>query len=142
MAEFDSVTLTNPTSEDFSWRFNGELYTIKAKETKSFSKYCGFHLAKHLSTKMIDEKNPQKNKKNATSQEINIEAIRHSQLLMYDNPQRRIALYEILGDVQLVQELLMVYPFKAFIGEMKEYEDYVNSVKSRKGSSGEKDKVE
>src|SRR3990172_4538648 len=63
------IVITNPTSEDFSWRYNGELFTIKSNETRGYAKPVGFHLAKHLSTKIVvadakkemtkaDEKNP------------------------------------------------------------------------------------
>ena len=49
---------------------------------------------------------------------------------VYDNPRRRINLYKILQDVSLVQEVIKAYPFKGFVGEMKEYEDFVNLAKS------------
>ena len=55
MAELDTIVLTNPTSKDFTHNFNGEPYTINAGETKAFAKFVGYHLAKHLSTKMIEE---------------------------------------------------------------------------------------
>lgn len=132
MAEYDGINISNPTGSKFTWKYNGEDYSVEAGETKPFSKAVGFHLAKHLSTQMLEEGNPVLRKKNATQQELSLDAIRHAQLTMYDNPKRRIALYDILGDVSLVAELLASYPFKAFIGDMKEYEEYVNKKTEKK----------
>ena len=48
-----------------------------------------------------------------------------SQLSIYDTPERRIALYKIFGDVQTVQDAVLSFPFKGFIGEMSLYENFV-----------------
>lgn len=119
MAELDAVEIYNPTKEDFTWRYNGEPYTVPSKGKKSFAKYVAFHLAKHLSTKMISdmfskEEHADRNK-----------VFEISQLNVYDNPKRRITLYQILKDVLLVQEVIKAYPFKGFLGDMTEYESYV-----------------
>ena len=53
--KLESVEITNPTSEDFTWRYNGSPYTIKAGERKAFAKPVAYHLAKHLSTKMVEQ---------------------------------------------------------------------------------------
>src|SRR3990167_3468841 len=125
LKEHDAVFMRNPLKEDFSWRFNGEEYTIGGGETKSFSKFVTFHLSKHLSTQMIIEdvskqmtekvKNNIKDPKNA----------KVAQLQIYDTTERRIALYRILGNVELVQEVIKAYPFKGFIGDMNEYKRFV-----------------
>lgn len=117
MAELDTIALTNPTSEDFSQRFNGEIYTLEANASKSFAQFVGFHIAKHLSQKMLkDEITPKMRKERPTLL---------SQRQVYDNPYLRIALFKIFSDVQLVQKLISIYPFKGFVGDMKLYEDFV-----------------
>ena len=47
------------------------------------------------------------------------------QLNVYDSPERRIALYKMFGDKDVVQKVITSYPFKGFIGEMKLYDDFV-----------------
>lgn len=126
MAELDAVEIVNPTNEDFSCRYNGELYTLKAKERKAFAKYVAFHIAKHLSTKMLEGLFTEKERADRAKMfEI-------SQLHVYDNPKRRIALYQMLGDTMLVQEVIKAYPFKGFIGEMSEYEQFVKKEQAPK----------
>src|SRR3990167_10738018 len=112
MAELDTITLNNPTTEDFTWNYNGEPYTIKAGEQKNFAQYVGFDLAKHLSSKMMnDEVTPEQKKDRAIELEL-------AHRMVYDNPRRRIALYKILKSKDLVQALVKAYPFKGFVGEM------------------------
>lgn len=125
MAELDVLSISNPTSEDFTWNYNGEPYTIKAGETKTFSKHVAFHLAKHLSDKIIVEENPPKLPKNASEKDKQREEAKFAQLCVFDNPKRRIALYRIIKDPIAVQDCLASYPFKAFIGDMEEYRNYV-----------------
>lgn len=132
MAEFDSVSITNPTSEDFTWNYNGEPYTIEKGATKVFMKHVGFHLAKHLSSKMIDEVYTEKNKKflhGNAQQDSRVRAAQAelAQLMVFDNPKRRIALYQITGDEKIAEEIVKAYPFRGFIGDMKEYVDFVKS---------------
>src|SRR3990167_1275809 len=130
MNELDVITLTNPTSEDFTVAFNGQPFTIKAHETTSFSKYVGFHIAKHLSTKMIEDEVPEKVKK--------MQPVIVAQRTVYDSHFRRIALYKILGDKDVVVQVIAAYPFKGFIGEMKEYEKFVEEQESEKSKKSEK----
>ncbi len=125
MAELDVLSIQNPTSEDFTWRYNGEPYTILAGETKTFSKHVAFHLAKHLSDEIIIVENPSKLPKNATEKDRQRDEVRIAQLCVFDNPKRRIALYRIIKDPILVQDCLASYPFKAFVGDMEEYRNYV-----------------
>ena len=132
MAELDVIEITNPTSEDFTHNYNGEPYTVKAGETKILLKYIAFHLAKHLSTKVIQDKlkkgMTKKDKENPNAR-IHREI---AQTAVYDTPARRIALYTMLKNVDLVLDVIKVYPFKGFIGEMKDYEDFVTKTESKK----------
>lgn len=135
MNELETVRITNPTSTDFTHRFNGQPFTIKAGESKEFSKMVAFHLAKHLSTKMITEeaeKRMTKKDRETPNAAVHLEI---AQLATYDTHQRRIALYEILGDTNLVVEVIRAYPFKGFIGDMSLYEDFVK--KSREKNEGD-----
>jgi len=129
MKELESVVITNPTSEDYTRRWNGEPYMIAAGETKGFAMPVSFHIAKHLSTQIIEKDFPKK-KKFLNEQERNTEALKYSNLVLFDNPRRRIALFKILRDVQLVMEVIAAYPFKGFmegefLGYMQDYKDYV-----------------
>lgn len=129
MQEYESVNITNPTSENFTWRWNGEPYEIKAGETKGFAKNVSFHLAKHLSAKMVEAEFPKKETFN-NDQERNAEAVKFAQLVLYDNPARRMALFKILRDTKLVMDVIMAYPFKGFlegklVGTMEDYKDFV-----------------
>lgn len=125
LTKIDIVRVHNPTKEKFIVRFNGEPYALEGEETKTFSYAVGLHLAKHLSDKMVAEENPPQLKKNPTEREINREETRVSQLKVFDNPKRRIALYRILEDTLRVQDVILNYNFKGFIGEMDIYKDFV-----------------
>lgn len=117
MATLDTVTLKNPTSEDFSWNFNNETYYLAANESKSFVESVGMHIAKHLACKIVAESFPAKIAKE--------KPLVVSQSLNYDNPKLRIELYKILGDKNLVNKTIASYPFKDVVGDMREYEDFV-----------------
>ena len=130
--ELDIVSIINPTAEDFTWNYNGEPYTILANETKSFVKPVAYHLAKHLSTKMIvengmmgmskeDEKNPH------ASIHFKI-----AQLEVNDTAERRVALYQIFGNENTVIDMIQTYPFKGFIGDMEMYKRFVDKDKRDK----------
>ena len=125
------VSITNPTSDDFAWRYNGELYTIKAGETTGYAKPVAYHLAKHLSTKMISEealKGVSKKDMDNPNAQIHVKV---SQLHTYDTHERRIALYEILKDSQKVLEVIQRYPFKGFIGDMALYQSFVEKLEAK-----------
>lgn len=119
------VEIKNPTSQDFSWRWNGELYTIKAGETKSFAKPVAFHLAKHLSTKMVSDDALKGVKQKDLENPNSAIHVKVAQLNTYDTHERRIALFQILNDVDAVVEVIQRYPFKGFIGEMDKYQEFV-----------------
>ena len=124
MAEFDSVILFNPIDEDFVHNFNGEPYTLPAKGSKAFSKFVAFHLAKHLASKLVVAE------VSKTDKTKNPSII--TQRTVYDNPYLRIALYKILKDVQIVQEVVMAYPYKGFVGEMEIYQNFVEKAEAPK----------
>lgn len=129
LKEHDAVLVKNPTSEDFSWKFNGELYTVKTKEIKSFSKFVALHLAKHLSTKMIvDEATEKMTKKEREDKNAPIHG-KISQLGTYDTPERRIALFKILENIELAEYCVTLYPFKGFVGDMEIYKQFVENYK-------------
>lgn len=129
MQELEVIEITNPTSEDFSWPFNGEKFAIKAGETKGFAKSVGFHLAKHLSTKIICDEAMAKAGKKALEDPKSPIHVKISQLNTYDTHERRIALYKILGDIDKVVQVIANYPFKGFVGDMDEYQKFVESSK-------------
>ena len=125
------VSITNPTSDDFAWRYNGELYSIKAGETSQFAKPVAYHLAKHLSTKIISEaalKGIAKKDIDNPNAAIHVKV---SQLHTYDTHERRIALFKILGDSQKVLEVIQRYPFKGFIGDMALYQEFVEKLEAK-----------
>ena len=130
--DLSSVEITNPTGENFTWNYNGEPYTVKANEMEAFAKPVSYHLAKHLSTKMVvDAAMAKMTKKEEADPKAAIH-VKISQLSTYDTHERRIALFKILKDVDKVVELITRYPFKGFIGDMNEYKTFVESQDSKK----------
>lgn len=123
--ELESVEITNPTSEDFTWRYNGSPYTIKAGERKAFAKPVAYHLAKHLSTKMIEQEAVSKMTKKDIENPNAAIHVKVAQLNTYDTHERRIALYQIFGDEKRTTDLITRYPFKGFIGDMEVYRSFV-----------------
>src|SRR3990167_4779865 len=133
MAKLDLsvVSITNPTSDDFSWRYNGELYSIKAGEVGQFAKPVAYHLAKHLSTKMISNvalKGIAKKDLDNPNAAIHVKV---SQLHTYDTHERRMALFQILGDGNKVLEVIQRYTFKGFIGDMTLYQSFVEKLEAK-----------
>jgi hypothetical protein len=126
MSEFDSIILYNPTSEDFVHGFNGEPYSLPANSSKAFSKFVAFHLAKHLASKLVESEIEETDKKKNPSIV--------TQRIVYDNPYLRIALYKILKDTKLVQDVIMAYPYKGFVGEMSIYQTFVEKTSKPKST--------
>jgi len=120
--EFDSIEVVNPLDEEFTVRFNGQPYKLDAEERRSFPYFLGFHIAKHLSDKMLQPDLQKIKKEKGGNGEFNP---KNAQLMVYDNPRRRMTLYEILGKEELVQACIEAFPFKAFIGEMKEWTQFL-----------------
>lgn len=125
--DLSAIEITNPTSEDFTWNYNGEPYTIKAGQAAVFAKPVAYHLAKHLSTKMIVQPLQETMTKKDRDDKNAPVHVKISQLSIYDTHERRIALYKILRKGDLVLDLITRYPFKGFIGEMSEYQKFVES---------------
>ncbi len=132
MAEFETINIKNPMKESFSVNFNGEPYTLAAGEEKSFPKFLAYHIAKHLSNKILGEEII-KMKSKKEYREVRENPL-NSQMMNYDNPKRRIALYDILADKSLVQECVSVSPLKGFIGDMNEYDSYVGTSRKKLGA--------
>ena len=125
--DLSTIEITNPTSENFTWNYNGEPYTINANQTAIYAKPVAYHLAKHLSTTMIvGDVKAKMTKKEMENKNAPIH-VKISQLSIYDTHERRIALYKILKKGDLVLDLITRYPFKGFIGEMSEYQKFVES---------------
>ena len=129
--DLSAIEITNPTPEDFTWNYNGEPYTIKANSSDIYAKPVAYHLAKHLSTKMIiDPLQEGMSKKDLADKNAPIH-VKISQLSIYDTHERRIALYKILKKGDLVLDLITRYPFKGFIGEMSEYKTFVEKAEQK-----------
>lgn len=128
MAELDTIGILNPTKEEFVGKFNGESYPLAAGAEKAFPEFLAFHLAKHLSDKMLSEEVEKIRK----AQKDDPYRPQVGQMMVYDNPKRRIALYDIFRSKEKVQQCIESYPFKAFIGEMAEYDDYVSKAEAPK----------
>lgn len=143
MAELDQIYVENPTKEDFEVRFNGEMYRLGAGEKEQKPKYLARHIAKHLSDKMLQEDIEVEKKKYEKRKEKMPEVVQ-TQIIMYDNPHRRIALYKILRSKEEVEFVIKSFPqFKSmdidgktdnFIGEMKTYDDFVDEYETTSSS--------
>jgi len=121
MAEYETIEILNPLKEEVMVRFNGELYKLPAEAKKSYPKFLAFHMAKELSDKILV---PELLKLKKADKEKGYNP-KNAQLVIYDNPSRRISLYQVLGSKDLVQECVEAFPFKSFIGEMSVYDEYV-----------------
>lgn len=121
MAEFETIELINPTADDFSVRWNGELYTVRAGESRAYPKFLAFHIAKHLSNLMLQPAV----KKLQEQYKESVYVPQEATLMNHDNPSRRIALYDLLRNKVLVEEFFVAIPLKSFIGEMSIYDEYV-----------------
>lgn len=133
MAEYETIQITNPTKEAFSCRFNGEMYTLQPSETRSYPQFLSFHIAKHLSNKMLDKearKLMEQFKENPFVPQVSV-------LMNHDNPSRRIALYDIFSSRESVEACLKACLFKSFVGEMTTYDTYVAKKELKEETSSE-----
>ena len=136
MAELDIISLYNPTNEDITQTFNGEDYTLKSKHTQHFAKFVGYHIAKYLAIKMVNNTfSPKEHMDPKKTTQI-------SQALVFDNPRLRIALYKILKSTDEVQNVILRYPWKGFVGEMEEYKAFVDTEEKRVAREKEKEEKE
>ncbi len=121
MAEYDTILIKNPTTEDFSVRFNGELYKLAAGDSRAYPAFVAFHIAKHLSNKMLDveaRKLMEEFKENPFVPQVSV-------LMNHDNPSRRIALHQILLKRNLVEDCMIAVQLKSFIGDMSVYDKFI-----------------
>jgi len=152
MAELDVVQVTNPSSEDFTHNFNGEPYTILAGESKTFAQFVAYHLAKHLSSKLIDEEVRSKAKTKdleTMNSKVNFEL---AQQQVYDTPKRRIALFKMFdlggNDFSIIEEniknVLQRYPFKGTLGDLSIWTKFLaeESAKRTKKDTPKKEESE
>ena len=135
MAELDIIELSNPTGEDFEVYYNGEPYVLKAGQTKSFTKHVGYHVAKHLAHKMVDDSFTLQEKQDQKK------ALEIAKCSVFDNPRLRIALYKIMRDVHNVEQVILAFPYKGFIGEMSEYKQFVDNFNKPKEVKPSNDKI-
>ena len=133
MAELDIITLFNPTNEDITQTFNGEDYTLKAKHTQPFAKFVGYHIAKYLAVRMVNESFTNKEHMDPKK------TTQISQALVFDNPRLRIALYKILQSADEVQNVILRYPFKGFVGDMDIYKEFVDTEQKKVAREKEKE---
>jgi len=47
----------NPTTNDFTWKYDGKDYTVPKGEMKKFDVHIAEHLAKHLIDQILTDKN-------------------------------------------------------------------------------------
>lgn len=121
MAVLDTIEVTNPTKEDFAVRFNGELYALQAGEKRAWPAFLANHIAKHLSDKMLcDEIAALKRVASDNPYRPQV-----AQLMVYDNPKRRMTLYQILKSEALVEECIKAFNFKSFVGNIRDYAEFV-----------------
>jgi hypothetical protein len=137
MAELDQIRVINPKDEPFEVRKNGELYTLPANFDGQYPQHLARHIAKYLSDKLINEE-VVKLRKSFEKKKEELPGIREIQMTMYDNPMRRMFLYDILRDKTEVERTIKSYPqFKSqdgkenFIGDITEYDDYVNNLEAK-----------
>lgn len=136
MAELDSIEVYNPTDEDFTVRFNGEPYTLASHARREWAQYLALHVAKHLSDYILNKEVAimvKKKTDNPHQPEV-------GQLVLHDNPKRRIALYDILGSKEHVELCINSFPFKGFIGEMSIYDSHVEKARSKRAESRPEEK--
>lgn len=129
VSEFETIEIFNPQEEAFKVRFNGELYSIEGKTPKSYPRFLAFHIAKHLSDKLLVPEAEKRTKKQKDGDVYNPQI---AQLVIYDNSFRRITLYDILRSKAMVEECIKAFPFKGFIGDMTDYEEHVAKVEEGK----------
>lgn len=138
LSELDSIQITNPTNEDFTCRFNGEPYLIRAGETQPRPKFLAVHMAKKLSDHLISQEVQKLTAKKAKDKDINPYDPAVTQLTVHDNPTRRKFLYSILRSKELVEATLNDFGFKGFVGEMREYDDFVAKLEAKGGEKSSK----
>ena len=137
MAELAQIRVVNPTDEEYVVYKNGEPYAVRPNSDTTYPHHLARHMAKVMSDQMITKDVFAERAKFKKTKEVFPE-IREIQMTMYDNPQRRIYLYQILRDKTEVERTIKAYPqFKTddvrqnFVGEMSEYDDWVSDFEAK-----------
>ena len=110
MSEFDTIFITNPTDEDFTWNYNGEPYTLKANVETQMPHFLARHLSKHLSDKILRSHFLKKVQKKRYKDNPALQDPEQYQYCMLDTHDRRIALYKILHSKEEVERTIKAYP--------------------------------
>lgn len=131
--EYDTIEVFNPMKEDFTVRFNGEPYLLKTGEVKLYPHFLAFHIAKHLSDKMLIPDLEKITKESGLNYNP-----KNGQLMIHDCLRRRETLYDILRSRDNVATCITVFPFKGFIGEMAEFDAYIAKQEEKKAKAEEK----
>lgn len=142
MATLDTIKVCNPTDRDFEVYFDKERYKLRAGEEVVHTQYLARHMAKHLSDRELAIQWAKEEVKYRRKKELAPSA-RKTQLLMYDNPERRIWLYKILKNKVQVEETLAAYPqfgvrssatgkreFEC-IGDISIYDSFVDALETK-----------
>jgi hypothetical protein len=56
------IGVFNPTTKNFTWKYDGESYTIPKGEMVKFKYHLAHHMAKHLIDKILTDKSTPTNK--------------------------------------------------------------------------------
>lgn len=134
MAELDTIEINNPSDSDFTHLYNGQPYTIGQGESKYYPKHLAFHLAHHLSKRMVYEDFKSKVPKKKLEEPNSRETAQLAQLTVFDSPARRIALYKILKGKEYIEPILQLYHVGAHIGDMAEFDEFVAKEAKKKES--------
>lgn len=54
--DYSTVPFLNIDTQDFTWEWGSKPYTVKAGETKFYPEFLAKHMAKHLSDKLMQER--------------------------------------------------------------------------------------
>lgn len=138
MAELDQIRITNPTDEDITTYYNGEPYSLKAREERTEPQHLARHMAKQISDREVQNEVNEMWQKSLKTKTPLSDTLR-AQYALNDNMIRRRWLYRCLRHKDQVLEVLKRYPqFKGFIGEENEFDMFVMQYEEeQKGSKKE-----
>lgn len=150
MSTLDQIFICNPTDTDFEVQYDKEFYYLKAGEETTRVIDLAYHMAKHLSSRMLIKEFYEihkvfvKNHKNLTPHQVDQQlGTQKNMLVMQDCPERRIALYKILRSKDDVEAVLHAYPqFKtkrrkdktvefSVVGDISIYNEFVEKAERK-----------
>ena len=105
----DTIKVCNPTDRDFEVRYDGEKYELAAGEETFHVAPLARHMAKHLSDREMAISWAKEEAKYKKRKETAPGALK-TQMVMYDNPERRIVLHQVLKKREQVELVLTHYP--------------------------------